>query len=183
MKITPTLRSCQFAKLDSGELFIVHHRTGSYLAIAVSDPKAAKDPNAKDKMVLLLGPASPDYPKVPVLTNFSQQTPVISFAKDYKLRLPCDTIGWLATEPDEGQCIVLAEDKVYLRAQFAGTDKQVYIDLKAGLLLKDAYERSAYPSGDCAYTSGWTFLTTEGDAREILSSASQPTVSIRPMGG
>jgi hypothetical protein len=169
MEIAPLLRSTRFEQLGPGDLFILHRTPGSYVALAVKDPKAAKDPNARDKMVLVFGPPSSAV-KAPILMSISQQTPVVSFGTAYELRLPCDTNRWLAAEPDEGHCLVLAEDKVYMRAQFAGTDKQIYVEVRAGLLLTDSYARFAYPSGECAYTLTWAFLTAEKDAREILSS-------------
>jgi len=171
MEIAPTVRSSWFAQLDPGDLFIVDDGTGSYVALAV------KDPSATEKMALLLGPASPAVPKVPILTNLPQMR-VVSFGKDYKLRLPCDSRRWFAAEPpDESSCLVLAEDKPYLRALY-GYAPQVtrcYIGVQDGVLLMDAsHSRFARPSRDCAYTSDWAFLTSERDAREIISSPPAP---------
>jgi len=183
MEMTPSVRSTRFAQLDPGDLFIGHYETGSYVALAVNDPHAFTDPNAKEKMVLLLGPTSQTFPRVPVLTQLPGRGPVVSFAKDYKLRLPCEPGAWLTIEPpDECPCLVLApydkanggpvEDKLCMRALFQTGIRgiPVYIGIKDGVLVTDANHNFDRPSGDCAYTSDWAFLTLESDPREIISS-------------
>jgi len=169
MVITPSLKSTQFSELKPGDLFFLHRTPGSHAALAVHDPKT----NAKDKMLILPGPRSSTAPKVPTLMGASQQTRVVSFAKDYKLRLPCDPSAWLFTEPPaECACLVLAEDKLYIRARLdlGGSLIQCYIGVEDGVLLGKGSERFAQPSGDCTYTLDWAFLTTEEDARRVLFS-------------
>jgi hypothetical protein len=173
MEFTPNARSSRFAQLDPGDLFIVRDDTGSYVALAVKDPNSVKNPNATDKMVLLLGPASPTVPHVPALTNLPQQTPVVSFGKDYKVRLPCNATAWLSTEPPvEDQCVVLADDKLCIRARFGNGVRlsRCYVSVEDGILLLDGAGRFAGPGVDCAYTLDWAFLTNERHAREIISS-------------
>ena len=137
MEIAPSVRSSRFTQLDPGDLFIGHYETGSYVGLAVKDPHTLRDTNATDKMVLLLGPASPSFPKVPIFINFPGRAPVVSFAKDYKVRLPSDRNAWLDTEPrNEHHCLVLAEDALYMKAllQTGIRAIPVYISIKDGRL-------------------------------------------------
>jgi hypothetical protein len=165
MQISPSLTLCEFAKLDPGDLCALRRGSGSYIALAV------KEPNSPDKMVLILGPASSEAPKVPLLMRLSPQTRVVSFSKDYTLRLPCDTNAWLSIEPEESHCLVLTADRVCVRAHFKGAydTVQCYVDVKAGMLITDNNGNFASPGGDRAYTLDWALLTTEIDAREILT--------------
>jgi hypothetical protein len=165
MEVTPLLTSCEFAKLDPGDLFALRRGSGSYISLAV------KDPNVSEKVMLILGPASSDAPKVPLLMRLSPQTRVVSFAKDYRLRLPCVPETWLNVEPPEGsQCLVLTADNLCMRANFRGAYDTVlcYVDVREGLLLRDGNGNFANPTGDRAYTSEWALLTMEEEAREIL---------------
>lgn len=172
MEVTPSMKSRRFEELDPGDLFLMYHETEWYVAVAVRDPKAVNNPNAKDKMVLLLGPSSSAVSRVPVFTSFSQRMPVVSFGKDYTLQLPCDAKSWLDDEPSAEGCLVLADDKPCMRATFGfpNQNTQCYIDLKDGKLITNAAGNFAYPSGRCAYTLDWALLTAEKKPREILSS-------------
>jgi hypothetical protein len=174
MEVTPLLTSCEFAKLDPGDLFALRRGSGSYLALAV------KDPNVSDKLMLILGPASLDAPKVPILMKLSPQTRVVSFAKDYRLRLPCDPKDWLNVEPpEESNCLVLTAENLCVRAHFKGAYDTVecYVDVRTGLLVVDSNGNFADPRGDCAYASEWAFLTIEKEAREILITSPAPRVT------
>jgi hypothetical protein len=172
MEVIPLLTSCQFAKLAPGDLFALHHGSGSYIALAVKDPRSLQDPNADRKMALILGPSSSEAPRVPILISLSPQTRIVSFGKDYRLRLPCEPKAWLFVEPwEESHCLVLTADKPLMRANFAGQfdTAQCYVDIKEGLLITDPSGNFENPRGDCTYTLKWTFETTEEVAQEIIS--------------
>jgi hypothetical protein len=164
MEITPNLRAVRFDQVGPGDLFLVQDGTGSYVAIAVKDPRAG------DMMMLLLGPASADALYVPVLTNLPSHTPVVSFSKNYQIRLPCETKAWFITEPQPQNCVVLSEDRLYIRPLYgwAGQSTRCYIDANDGSLLMDGSGQFARPRGECAYALEWSFWTTETEPREIF---------------
>jgi hypothetical protein len=172
MEVTPSMKSCSFEELDPGDLFFMHHETEWHVAVAVKDPKAVNNPNAKDKMVLLLGPGSSAFSRVPVFRSFPQRMSVVSFGRSYTLQLPCDRKSWLDDEPSADGCLVLANDRPCMRATFGFLDQntQCYIDIKEGNLITTSAGNFAYPSGHCAYTLDWVVLTAEKEPREILSS-------------
>jgi hypothetical protein len=175
MEIAPSMKSLRFEELDPGELFFMNDGSEYHVALAVRDPNSVKNPSARDKMTLLLGPPSSNFKKVPTLTSIVQRTPVVSFGKNYILQLPSDRRLWSATEPSpDARCLVLAGEKACMRAHFPGYGQppgvQCYIDVKSGELIADKNGRFAYPDGECAYTSDWIFLTAENDARKIFSS-------------
>jgi hypothetical protein len=134
MDTVPGLRSCRFDQLAPGDLFFMRHDRSSYVALTVKDPKSSEDANANDQMVLVVGPmTSESLTNLPLLTSFQQQMPVVSFSKNYTLRLPCSTEAWLAIEPPiDHPCLALAEDRAYIRAQFGvpGRMGRCYIDVK-----------------------------------------------------
>jgi hypothetical protein len=169
MVIAPKLRAARLPQADPGALFLVRDDTGSYVALAV------KGPHEGDRLVLVLGPPSPEVPEVPVLTNFSLDTVVVSFGKEYTLRLPCDVKAWLPAGPRVGQCVVLSGDKVYVRGRYYRQFNQaihVYVGIEDGLLVVNRSGEFAHPSGrsdDCAYSVDCAFLTVEKDPRVILS--------------
>jgi hypothetical protein len=164
MEIIPNLRTAQLAQVNPGDLLIIPSDAGSYVAVAV------KDPYKNERLVLLLGPASIRVPNVPILTEFPLHTPVISFSKDYALRLPCDVTKWFPSEPAGGQCIVVSGDSFYVRASYgwAGQTTKTYISLKDGLLLADTSGRFLQPRDKCAYAVEWALLTVETRPRIIL---------------
>jgi hypothetical protein len=172
MDITPKLRATRFAQLDPGDLFISYDDTGSYVAIAVTDPT-----NDGDKLALLLGPTCPQYLQFPALTSLRFNAPAISFGKDYLLRLPSSTTGWLAAEPSaDRHCLVLTDDdELYIRSSYTTYDRRMltcYIGLHNGLILtaSSAFQSQySRPRGICAYAVEWIFSTNEKEPRTILS--------------
>lgn len=141
MEISPRLRTARLPQADPGDLFIVRDDTGSYVAFAV------KGPHEGDRLVLVLGPPSPEVPEVPVLTNFSSGTVVVSFGKEYTLRLPCDVKAWLPAEPRVGQCVVLSGDKLYVRARYRQFNQAIYTyaGVDDGLLVVNRSCQFAHP--------------------------------------
>jgi hypothetical protein len=101
MEIIPAVKSMQLAQLEPGDLFIVHDDTGSYVALAV------KYPNKSDPLQLVIGPATTEISESPILTVFPSHITVVSFAKEYILRLPCEPKAWLPVEPPSGPCVVI----------------------------------------------------------------------------
>jgi hypothetical protein len=168
MEIAPKLRTARLPQTDPGDLFIVRDDTGSYVALVV------KGPHDGDRLVLVLGPPSPEVPEVPFLTNFSSGTVVVSFGKEYTLRLSCDVTAWLPAEPKVGQCVVLSDDKVYVRGRYRQFNQAIYayVGIDDGLLVVNRSGQFAHPSSrsdDCAYAVECVFLTVEKDPRVILS--------------
>jgi hypothetical protein len=135
-------------QLEPGDLFIFHSDTGSSVALAV------KDPSKGDQLVLVIGPASQALPEAPILTPLPSHTPVVSFAKEYILRLPCHTKAWLLVEPPAGACVVLSGDKFYMRARYGwgGRVALTYVSIQDGLLFVNAAGNFIRPRDDCAYT-------------------------------
>jgi hypothetical protein len=77
----------------------------SYVAMNAVDP--AKD---GDKAFVTLGPTFPDGVIGPTLTNASGVT-VVSFGKEFLLRLPCEATGWTMGEPPPDKPAVLVTDR------------------------------------------------------------------------
>lgn len=170
MEIIPSVKCMQLAQLEPGDLFIVHDDTGSYVALEV------RDPNKGDRLALVIGPASREISEPPILTAFPSHTPVVSFAKEYILRLPCDTKTWLPIEPRSGPCVVLSGDKFYMRARFGwgGQVALTYVSIQDGLLLANTSSQVTRPRDDCAYAIEGSFLTAEKEPREIISFSPAP---------
>lgn len=171
MEIAPKLTATRFAPLDPGDLFICHDGTGSYVAITVTDPTSDGD-----KLALLLCPPSAQGIGLPTLTGLPPDTLAISFGKNYLLRLPCDTTGWLTAEPSRDRhCLVLQDEKLYIRGFFPKYGVGLlpcYVGIKDGLILTaGSGPRSEFtrPRGNCAYATEWVFLTMEKEPRVILS--------------
>jgi hypothetical protein len=165
MEIAPKLVTARLPQADPGDLFIVRDDTGSYVALAV------KEPHDGDQFVLILGPPSSKVPEVPILTNFPSGSSVVSFGKEYTLRLPCEAKAWLPTEPQTGHCLVLSTDKVYMRAMYRPFNQavNVYVDVDDGQLVVNSSGHFAHPREHCTYTVEWDLLTVEKDPRLILA--------------
>ncbi len=170
MEIIPAVKSMQLAQLEPGDLFIIHDDTGSYVALAV------KDPNQGGPLQLVIGPATKEVSEPPILTVFPSHITVVSFAKEYILRLPCDTKAWLPIEPPTGPCVILSGDKFYMRARYGGGGRvtPTYVSIKDGLLVANASGHFMRPRDDCAYAIQGSFLTAEKEPREIISFSPSP---------
>ena len=165
MQITPRLTSIRAPQADPGDLLIVHDDTGSYVALAVKEPRDG------ELLVLFLGPPSAEAPETPVLTGFPPRSIATSFAKEYAVRLPVEPAAWINTEPQTGNCLVLSGDKIYIRALYGyvGQRVYVYISMVEGILLEDSSGRFARPTDRCTYVVKWDIMTLETVPRLILS--------------
>jgi hypothetical protein len=148
----------RFDELEPGEIFIFSHEAGLCAALAVFDPT-----NGSAKWILPLGPPFPNRMTCPTLKAGSGEL-VISFRKDYILRLPSSAQGWLTQEPShETTCFMVTQQGVYLRANFdpfRTTFRPCYIDIESAKICADqnGYTR---PNGICAFAVQWDILTAE----------------------
>jgi hypothetical protein len=166
MKVESMLKIDRFAQLAPGDLFIFIHKNESCVALKVVDPT-----NDGDKFILPLGPTFPAATYRPTLMGPKDMT-VVSFGKDYTLKLPTQATGWLANEPGPNQhCFVVNERGVYVRANFAPSSEPIrwcYVDIGSGSILSNdrSYIEPVSPS---AYAIDWTLLTNETEPRDIVS--------------
>jgi hypothetical protein len=91
MKILPTLIVTQFAQLEPGDLFVFPYGEGACVALKVRE-------SDEDMLMVPLGPVFPDGLTHPSLVSAPSAT-VISFGKEYTLRLPSHAGGWRASPP------------------------------------------------------------------------------------
>ena len=146
-----------------GDLIFVFHDNVSYVAITV------KDPTSKEQLTLILGPASTKFPIVFNLTAFPGYCTVASFEKSYEVVLPCEPKYWFETEPEDGPCLVLADDKQYVRAKYGygGQQAYCYVEIKSGLLFVNR-GNFAHPGRNNTFATEWRLTTNERPARTIL---------------
>ena len=168
MQLTPRLTVTRFAQLQPGDSFIYPYGDGTCVALKVKEPD-------RDMLVLPLGPAFPDGLGYPSLLSEPSAT-VISFGKDYILRLPAGPEGWTIQPPlPQTQCIVVTEQGAYLRANFlpAGQGyKPCYVALETGAIVTAGPGRSQgfiAPSGHLGFAIEWEILTQEKDPCRILA--------------
>src|ERR1035437_3469950 len=140
----------RFAQTKPGDLFMFPHRDGLAIAMSVIDP--ASD---GDKLVAILGPQFPEGMTRPSLVA-PPGTTVISFGKEYTLRLPSQVTGWVVTVPsDDVACIVVTEPgTVFIRANYAGLHefRPCYIDVATGEIQTDRNSRTySMPPGIRAF--------------------------------
>jgi hypothetical protein len=111
MRRIPKVRIDRFAPLDPGDVFVYPHSGGSCLAL-----KAVDDEANGEQLILPLGPTYPPStggPRLIVPEGFT----VITYGKDYILRLPSATDAWSHRAPaDDVFCVVVTSDETYFRA-------------------------------------------------------------------
>ena len=88
MKLATALKVARFAELESGDLFLLPQPEGSCVAIAAVDGD-----DSAEKLAILLGPTFPYGLIGPHLMPLSGAT-VISFGKDFAVRLPVQADAW-----------------------------------------------------------------------------------------
>jgi len=169
---TPLARADRFDRLDGGDLFFYYHRGGSCCALLVVDPLEDDEK--------LVGPFTETYPSEfgPALVGPENRT-VVSFGKNYSLRLPCARTGWSLTEPEPGRPCLLVTDSgaIFLRFGFqprpvpsAARLPACYVDIATGAVHTNANPlRFAKPSGTCAYALQWEMVTNEEEPRVIAA--------------
>jgi hypothetical protein len=103
---------------------------------------------------------------------------VISFEKNYTIRLPSHGGGWLTVEPPvDISCIVITDPGgIFFRANYGALDefRPCYINMENGEIQTDRNARAyIVPPGIRAFAVEWELLTAEKEARPILSYPTQ----------
>jgi hypothetical protein len=170
MQIEPGVTVARFEQLSPGDLFIYPQGEGSFVAMKVEDP--TRD---GDQLMLVMGPVFPAGLTWPSLVGAPAAT-VISFGKEYVLRLPSDASGWAAGSPSaDTHCIGVTDKGAYVRANFlpAGNGFQAcYADMATGRIEARGSGRSqsfAPPPGHVAFAIAWQLVTIEKEPRVILA--------------
>jgi hypothetical protein len=160
MKSTHNLKAMKAEQLDPGDLFLVDDGNGSYVALMVKDDTGP--------LMLLLGPPSSEAVEFPTLTGCPANIVVASFSKNFSIHLPVEPKSWLSKEPKTGLCLVLSQDKLYIRTdrKLAGVIERVSIGIANGLIFR-IDRRLAHPE-DCIYVNRWTILTADDPPRETF---------------
>jgi hypothetical protein len=144
----------------------------------------AEDPDQNgEKLVLPFGPKFPEMSDGPNLLPWRAMD-VISFGKDYVLRLPPYAGGWSKTEPPENVlCMLVTDKKCYLRSNFVPMSNgsgPCYIELHTGLIHVDGQSfHGGYtrPRGVRAVAIEWEMVTTEAKPRVIFAQRSTQAVT------
>ena len=172
MEVIGKLKVTRFAQTEPGDLLMYTARDGLFPAMTVTDPT-----NDGDRLVVIIGADFPQGMKYPSLMTPSATT-VISFGKDYTLRLPSRVKGWVTAEPpDNVNCLVLADDgRLFLRANYGPLEefRPCYIDMDSGEIQTDRdARRYVVPAGIRAFAVEWDLLTIEKEPRSILSNGNK----------
>jgi hypothetical protein len=167
MEVVTKPKVTRFAQTQPGDLFMYPHPGGLSLAMSVTDPA-----NDGDRVAVIIGPVFPQGTTRPTIVT-PPGTTVISFGKNYTLRLPSQVKGWLTTEPsDDVNCIVVTDQGTFIRANYGALDefRSCYIDMESGEIQTDKNARAyIVPLGIRAFAIEWELLTAEKDMRSILS--------------
>lgn len=170
MKIAPALKTVRFTELDSGDLFLLPRPEGSRVATV-----AMEGDTFDDKLAILLGPTFPYGLTGPHLMPLGGVT-IISFGKDFAVRLPVQADAWFETAPPkETHCLLVTDQGVYIRANFANHIQQFapcYIELATGHVCvggSGGARRYTPPTGVGAFAVRWEIVTAEARPRTILS--------------
>jgi hypothetical protein len=162
MKIVPELIATRFEQLTPGDLFIFLIREEFYIALA-----AREKSEGGRNLVLILGPKFPEGTRGPTLFPWAAAA-VVSFGKEYQLRLPTDPHCWSPVPPNpEQHCVLLVDNTPYFRADFVhypGRFHTCYVRASDGMV---EYE---IPRGIVAFALEWEISTIGSDSnpRSIL---------------
>lgn len=155
----------RFAQLNAGDLFLLLDVNCRCVALCVEST------TDKDKLMVPIGPNLPSHIKGPSLLEGSRAT-VISFGKNFSVRLPVEPDSWLDSEPghDTPTLAVTDEGGIYLRAQFTGFGTQpvyCFVNIADGTICSNAHSYTQ-PKGIKAYATAWELITTEATPRLIV---------------
>ena len=174
MNVAPRLTVTRIAQLQPGDLFVLPYGDAGCIAMKVRDPDG-------DELIVPLGPVLPDGLPHPSLITAPAAT-VISFGKDFTLRLPSRPGAWRLAEPTPDiHCLVVTEQGVYVRANFVpgqGKYQPCYIDMAAGAVVTDgrgAFQSYVPPPGHKGFAIEWEILTAEAEPRLIFTYPCRPT--------
>jgi len=168
MEVVTKPKVTRFAQLQPGDLFIFQHPAGTSVAVKATDPVSDGDP-----LAVVVGPSFPVGPARPMLYNPSQTT-VVSFGKDYTIRLPSSADGWRTNEPPAEADFIVVTDAggVFLRANFRAPAafSPCYVDMSSGeILCNKAGRQYIEPREIKAFALAWELLTNEQKPRPIFS--------------
>jgi hypothetical protein len=168
MEISMKPKITRFSQTSPGDLFMFSHREGLSIALTASDPTTDYE-----KIPAVLGPSFPQGKTGPSIIQIPGST-LISFEKNYELRLPSDPSGWSIEEPPaETHCLVVANPgNVFLRCDFSryGDSQFCFVNVETGEIEANQSRGSFIrPSGYLAFAIRWQILTTETEPRSILS--------------
>jgi hypothetical protein len=162
MKISPPLTVTRMARLQPGDLFLYLNGNQSCVAVRVTDPE-----DRDDVIWMSIGPAFPGAHAAPEFHNQIRET-IVSFGKNYQLRLGSRPASWGPDHPTENDIYVgVTETGTYFCASVSvlngGLRRQCFINVETGAL---AFERPAI----IAYAKEWTIWSDcdEGEASLIL---------------
>ena len=179
--VEPRLRACRFSQLSGGDLFVFMHGSGSCIALKVVDPTGNDDP-----LLMPFGPAFPGELDGPYLLP-RQNADVISFGKEYVLKLPTHAEGWSQSEPDrETLCILITTEGYFIRANSAdrpGEFRPCYVDLTTGRIQANEnglHREFTRPRGASGIAIEWEMVTTEPEPRLIFAQRSIHAVNEVP---
>ena len=168
----------RFAKLEPADLFLFFDESGAFFALLATDPTQNGERYIAPFSAVLSQHRGPTL-MVP------KNSTVISFGKEYSLRLPSDASGWRVERPsDDVPCILITDDgRRYLRVNpvpnyLGGIDQPAcYVDMKSGVINaygSGIFQQIVQPAGIIAFAVKWEILTTEKEPRLIIT---QPDVS------
>jgi hypothetical protein len=170
MRMDPKVGVMRFEQLSPGDLFIYPYDEGSCVAMKVVDPTSDGD-----ILMLPLGPMYPAGVTCPSLMHSPAAT-VISFGKEYTLRLPCRASGWLASPPPfDKHGIAVTEKGAYVRANRLPAENEFhacYVDMATGAVHVSGggrFQQFAPPPRISAFAIEWEIVTVEKEPRVILA--------------
>jgi hypothetical protein len=159
MKIVPELIVTRFEQLTPGDLFIFLIREESYIALAAKE----KSGDGKN-LVLVLGPQFPEGINAPHLFPWTAAT-VVSFAKEFQLRLPTDPHHWSTLPPGpEQHCVLLSANVPYFRANYSpypGRFQPCYVRVSDGTI------EYGIPTGIAAFAVDWEIVAPGNDLKPL----------------
>ena len=129
---------------------------------------------------LCLGPQFPKQANGPVLREHGLDAPVVSFGKNYNIKLPVKSEDWyeakaVAEFPENFHWLLVVGCKTYLRARLRlpqthhpAAFTAWFVDVKTGGVEINDQEQPSMPSGPAAWAANWEIVTTEPAPRTIL---------------
>lgn len=168
--VVPTLGVTRFAQLAPGDLFLaLFGSNDSCVAMVAEDPSANGE-----KLLVPLGPRFPGGIAGPTLISPPGVT-VVSFGKNYTLRLPVRAEAWAgAAPPPETVCILVTSSGSYFRVDAGPAPGRhyCYVDIATGrinLTGQGLSQQYAPPAGISAFAVEWEIVTDEPEPRRILA--------------
>jgi len=158
----------RFDQTAPGDLFVFSHSEGQSVAITAHDAT-----EASGKAACVLGPSFPLGRTGPCLIR-GPGTTLISFEKNFKLRLPTKPSSWSTDEPQPNIicCSVTSSGNVLIRANsFSNSaSRPCYINIATGEIDHNSGAIALFnPLNRIAFALEWDILSDEPEPRIILS--------------